>query len=179
MKNLKNNKNKINNKKLKMFSKFIFFFFIISLIKFSKEPRNLQIQCSSGCSSCTSTTICTSCNPGYLLVGKYEGSSNDEVNCQQISSTSGYYKVSSTNIYYPCIENCVNCSNQITCQTCNIGYKLRYDGYKCEISIEGCKTIISNTECQECDDSHVFYKTSKDKCYKKYIFDNNRYYSLD
>ena len=161
-----------------MFTKFLLLFLLTYLLKCYPNSRNLQITCPSNCQTCTSETYCTSCiNPNYKLVGKIQNYANDEVYCKQITPTNGYYLA--TNVYYPCINNCTSCTNQLTCDTCALGFELRYNGYKCETLIEGCKEFTSNTVCKKCEDTYVYYKNNKDKCYKFYIYDNTRYYTLD
>ena len=77
-----------------------FLIILLSKLKISKSA-----DCSSNCLYCEDEKICSKCEANYFLVGISQFSlETNEITCQSLSSTNGYFKTDD-GIYYPCTNN--------------------------------------------------------------------------
>ncbi|KAL4435263.1 hypothetical protein ABPG74_017355 [Tetrahymena malaccensis] len=94
-----------------------------------------KLVCDPSCFSCSysySPNSCTQCWPGYYI------KSNQCLPCQK-----GTY--SNYNECIDCLDNCIECSNQSTCNKCRAGYSLSSNNQSCILN--QFQTIIVTTDC--------------------------------
>ena len=118
--------------------------------------------CPINCKQCKLDNKCTKCRNDYGLIGSKK---NNEVYCILLTefNSKGYYQ--KDNIYYPCIENCVLCSNDISCDKCID--KFVFANNKCLIEINHCKIYGIDELCDECIDNYIIKDNNRTICIKK------------
>ena len=85
--------------------------------------ERIFILCVDNCEECDEDVVCNKCKNGYLLA-----ISNNTKICLLSTSTDGYYKDYSDNIYKECSSTCETCSRDL-CYSCKEGTTL--NNYKC------------------------------------------------
>ena len=133
-------------------------------------------KCCQYCSQCNELNLCIKCRNDYGIVEfteigltKRKCKSIDELNNE------GYYKNEENSIYYKCIDNCKECSNDLECITCKEGYS-KLENNKCFLSIDKCKEYDISGKCTKCElgyetfEEGTICKIGIDKCIE---VDNN------
>ena len=136
-------------------------------------------ECPKNCAQCKQNNnekICVNCRPEYVLIGSKE---SQEVNCIQSSELgNSYYKDTSNNVYYPCISNCEECENGITCITCSRNYKLEND--ICVNKVTNCEEYDVNEVCIGCNTNYGLVKEQNNEISCQKLTDlRNTYYTFE
>ena len=120
--------------------------------------------CPINCKHCAINKKCLKCRNNYGLINSKE---NNEIICLPLSQLNqGYYKYN--NIYYPCMENCLTCSNDISCTKCIDDYT--YANNKCLKKIENCKIYGDDELCDECKEKYSVNENRIECIKKKELF---------
>ena len=120
--------------------------------------------CPINCKHCAINKKCLKCRNNYGLINSKE---NNEIICLPLSQLiQGYYKYN--NIYYPCMENCLTCSNDISCTKCIDDYT--YANNKCLKKIENCKIYGDDELCDECKEKYSVNENRIECIKKKELF---------
>ena len=137
--------------------------------------------CPIYCSQCKQNKRCFQCIEGFIKLGKKEND-NEPIICDNNTDISTGYFIKD-DVYYPCIEYCVQCDSSYTCIKCNNIHKTNEDNSKCIDKVENCE-IYTDTDftCSKCKGEYVLIGDDRDNCYiindksKYYTFDNKVYY---
>lgn len=156
------------------------------------------------CELCTNNDdfICKKCFINYSF--KHD---NNNIECAETSSLEGnnyYYTNDSKVNYYSCqlynsVINCVQCSNQVTCENCQSGYELHNENklcaktidiqnniyiwtngdilIPCSILIEDCHQCTDSSTCNSCEEEAAL--TNEHKCISKTSIEENKNYYRD
>ena len=80
------------------------------------------------CKKCTNGSICIRCKDDYAFL------SNNFKRCiDKKDLEKNYYHNEDGTIYFPCIEHCDICNNDLTCIKCSNNYINIYDNTQCEL----------------------------------------------
>ena len=126
-------------------------------------------KCPKYCSRCLDNKICVKCKDGFFRAKKEE-----QIIClQENELIEGFFL--NGEIYYECLENCKNCSNENSCQECKYGFELNEN--KCIGSIENCKDYSDINICERCKKNFAFKENNRTTCHN--INEFEEYYSKD
>ena len=121
------------------------------------------------CSRCLDNKICIKCKDGFFRARK-----DEQIIClQENELIEGFFL--NGEIYYECLENCKNCSNQNSCQECKFGFS--YNENKCIGLIGNCKDYSDINICERCKKNFAFKENDKTTCHN--INELEEYYSKD
>ena len=149
----------------------------IAEISLSDDENNYELGengiCPINCKHCFQNNKCIECRNNFGLVGSKE---NEEVKCLPLYNlTLGYYQ--DNNIYYPCMENCDICMNNISCNNCSFGFELIEGICRPSKIIEYCLILVNNSYYQKYEKNYIFNVDNTTECLNKTIFEN--YYTMD
>ena len=127
--------------------------------------------CTINCSHCNVNKNCIKCRNGY---GRMYSKKNPHLICKTLEELNiGYYE--EYGIFYPCMKNCIECSNNFSCTNCLPG--LDFVNGKCVKQIENCQKYLNETFCLKCKENYAFKENNRSVCLNKDSFDN--YYTED
>ena len=158
-------------------------------------------ECPLDCIKCYKNRRCIECrkfknddDPYYI--GIQESITDGPLECMENPPSEGYYKSSNPHYYYKCIDNCLECVNNLTCLRCNLEHYIDSNG-KCKERIPGCKdynkeNIIYDDcnngkkcpgykECDNCSNSENYYclDGNKERCEIVPDYNNKTFYNLE
>ena len=117
--------------------------------------------CSINCKHCELNNKCLKCRNNYGLISSKE---NKEITCLPLSQLSeGFYQYN--NIFYNCMNNCIICSNNISCDKCIDNYEFKNN--KCLKIISNCKIYGNDDLCDECKEGYILDENNRNICLKK------------
>jgi len=110
------------------------------------ELKSLTMKkCNFECKTCIySAGKCTECNND----GGYYSISSSAMNCQK--NPKGFYLDSINKIYKKCIDNCLNCQDNLSCVICDDYSTLSSDRKKCYFCGEGMYFDEIRRSCRDC-----------------------------
>ena len=90
----------------------------------------------------------------------------------------GYFYNNKTSLYYKCIENCKQCSNETICEECKFGF-INISNKNCSGEIKNCEEYNkdNNKTCEKCKQNFAFIENNRTNCIN--ISHLNNYYSND
>ena len=154
---------------------------VIKNESFSDDAYELSTngKCCQYCSQCNELNKCIKCRNNFGIV-EFTENAITKRECKSIDElNNGYYKNEENSIYYKCIDNCKECSNDSECITCKEGYsKSTKNNNKCFLSINKCKEYDDFEKCTKCELGYEAFgngticKIGIDKCIE---VDNNGY----
>ena len=111
---------------------------------------NLCVKCDSPCMTCSSPGYCQSCFPGFILSLPYSNALSGSCICPK-----SYFPDLSnpqSPLCSPCLDNCLSCSNSMTCDLCDMGYVPSNTGLSCLACDPSCATCLPSdlTTCTSC-----------------------------
>ena len=110
--------------------------------------------CEKNCMQCKENKICLKCKIDYGLLGS---KSSQEIKCELLEKLKSSYYLKD-NVYYPCIENCKECENGNSCNTCDMNFKLNDDKTECISKVENCEEYNAEETCKKCKENYVLLK---------------------
>ena len=126
---------------------------VINSETLSDEAYELSLdgKCPQHCMQCNQLGYCLNCRDGYGIVHLTEEENTKRI-CMLISELDNrsFYRNEDEGIYYQCIDNCLECSNGVECNTCKTGY-LKDDNKQCFLEIKKCINYNENKKCTDCD----------------------------
>ena len=132
--------------------------------------------CPEYCSQCKDIKRCFKCIDGYKLLGNKDNDTEPIICDNKTNISIGYFI--QNDVYYPCIEYCVECNNSYTCLKCDNIHKTNDDKTKCIDKVQNCESYTSITfTCEKCKGEYVFIGDDRDNCY--IINDKTKFYTLD
>jgi len=130
-------------------------------------------KCPKYCKICNENRKCLKCKENYVFVGSQK---KEEILCKLESElTKGYYKVED-NLYFECINNCLECSDGNSCEECKNGFDLNNN--LCVSKILNCEVFKNSKECQKCIENYAFKGDARNECLSKDNF-NESFYTKD
>ena len=132
--------------------------------------------CPENCSQCRDVKRCFKCIEGFKLIGNKDNDTLPII-CDKNTNTSiGYYL--NNEVYYPCIEFCLECDSSFTCVKCDNIHKTNNDRTECIDKVANCQNY-TNTDytCTKCKGEYAFIGNNRENCY--IINEKNKYYTLD
>ena len=133
-------------------------------------------KCPEYCTQCRDIKRCFKCIEGYKLLG-VKHDDTEPIICDNKTNTSiGYFIYKE--VYYKCIEFCVECDSSYTCIKCDNIHKTNASKL-CEDKVKNCESYnaTNNYTCQKCKGEYVFIGNDRDNCV--IINDKEKYYTLD
>ena len=128
-------------------------------------------KCPKYCKLCSENQKCLECLDDYIFVRKID---EETIKCASLESLSiGHYKLN--DLYYECIDNCDNCTDGYSCETCNKNALSLFN--KCIKIIENCQEYNEDGTCKTCDENYAFIGKDRYKCINKQSLYS--YYSID
>ena len=132
--------------------------------------------CPKYCSQCRANKRCFKCINGYKLLGNKDNDTQPII-CDNNTNTSIGFFIKDE-VYYPCIEYCVECDSSYTCLKCDNIHKTNDDKTKCIDKVENCESYTGpNFVCEKCKGEYVLIGDDRDNCY--IINDKSKFYTLD
>ena len=132
--------------------------------------------CPENCIQCRDIKRCFKCIEGYKLLGKKDNDSLPIICDKNTNVSIGYYI--NNEVYYPCIEFCIECDSSYTCLKCDNIHKKNDDRTECIDKVANCENYTNdNFTCIKCKGEYVFIGNDRDNCY--IINDKSKYYTLD
>ena len=133
-------------------------------------------KCSKDCAQCkinNNVKICVKCRDTYYLIGSKE---SEEVICVPVLGK-GYYQNSLNSVYYPCISNCEECTNENSCSKCIKNYKVQSN--ICVDKVLNCKQYSDDEKCIECNLNYFLVKDKNNEvtCQKISSDSEEQYYT--
>ena len=154
--------------------------------------------CPKDCQQCIGNKKCTICREGYIYyIGTKEGD-DEEIICNNIKPTQGYYNISKNSrefYYYKCLENCITCKNASICEQCAPTHYINKTDGHCIERIPGCiqydEDKYNNNpdnggaksyyECLNCNNTEDYYCLNNDrtKCVQMPGINMSLYYPME
>ncbi len=124
------------------------------------DYRTLKMKkCNNECKSCKNfQDNCIDCNNDF----GYFTTSDRFIKCQK--NPSGYYLDSVNRIYRKCIENCIKCQNEITCENCDDYSTLIFNKKKCHFCGESMFYDENKNVCRDCNEIGFCKSCNIDGC---------------
>ena len=123
-------------------------------------------QCSVNCKKCKEKKECLQCRDGFSRYLQNDGYIVCYSNENYLEK--GYFLNSTTNMIEKCMDNCLICSDTISCGMCEANHI--YKQKKCEmvdnsfILIDNCLEYDKDNLCTKCNAHWGFNQTNRDKC---------------
>ena len=131
--------------------------------------------CPKNCGQCKDKKKCFKCRENYNLIGTKENDDKPIYCDNQIDINIKYFK--KNEVYYPCIEFCLECDNSNTCKTCDNFHKLDRNSL-CIDKVENCETYDNiDFTCTKCKSGYYFIKEDRDNCYNN--INKDKYFTMD
>ncbi|KAL4480244.1 hypothetical protein ABPG74_020760 [Tetrahymena malaccensis] len=151
---------------------------------YSKNSNDICVQCPTYCSQCDTQQKCLVCNTGYYL--QLDSSCNTQCPpSSQINSTNNNQCICDLNAtivqnincqcnqnFYlngnkciQCIDNCVTCQNQTTCQLCQTSYTISPSG-QCQFCDTKNGFFIKDNQCLSCQKTNCLECSNQNQCTK-------------
>ena len=115
-------------------------------------------KCPIYCSQCNDLGQCLKCR-NYYGIFEEKGDINKRYCLSNKELENGYYK--KNNIYYKCIDKCIKCKDDSSCESCINGY-IPYNN-SCILEIKNCEIYNKDGTCNSCIEN---YEIINNKCKK-------------
>ncbi|EWS74958.1 transmembrane protein, putative (macronuclear) [Tetrahymena thermophila SB210] len=156
----------------------------ICAVGYSKNSNNICVQCPTNCAQCDTQQKCLVCITNYFLQldnscntqcpssSQINPSNNNQCICdpnatiiQQINCQCKLNFYQNGNKCLPCIDNCLTCQNQNSCQICQTGYILLQTG-QCQFCDIKNGFFIKDNQCLSCQITNCLECSNQNQCTK-------------